>query len=199
VSLKVIAGTARGRLLKTLPQDDFSVRPMLGRMKKSIFDIIQFKIPNSNFIDLFAGVGSVGIEAISRGAEKVTFAELSNVSLSLIKHNVNMLGFNHRAKIIKCDVIKEFALLQDKYDIAFMGHPYKDSNKKALALTNPVLKNILKYDILKNDSILIVQKHIKEHVSEVVGLECFRVEKYGDTVIFFYKHKFSEKCDQTRI
>jgi 16S rRNA (guanine(966)-N(2))-methyltransferase RsmD len=199
VSLKVIAGTARGRLLKTPPQDDLSIRPMLGRMKRSIFDIIKFKITNSNFIDLFAGVGSVGIEALSRGAKKVTFAELSNVSLSLIKHNVNMLGFNDRAKIIKCDVIKDFALLQDKYDIVFMGTPYKDSDKKALALTHSVLKNILKYDILKDDSVLIAQKHIKEPVGEVASLERFRVEKYGDTVISFYKLKFYEKYDQTRI
>jgi 16S rRNA (guanine(966)-N(2))-methyltransferase RsmD len=191
VGLKVIAGTARGRLLKTLPQDDLSIRPMLGRMKKSVFDIIQFKVPNSNFIDLFAGIGSVGIEALSRGAKKVTFAEFSDVSLSLTKHNVNMLGFNDRAKIIKCDVIKNFALLQDKYDIVFMGTPYKDRDKKALALTHPVLENILKYDILKDDSVLIAQKHIKEPVGEVVGLERFRVEKYGDTVIFFYyKLKF---------
>ena len=193
MSLKVIAGTARGRFLKTLPQDDLSIRPMLGRMKKSIFDIIQFKVPNSNFIDLFAGIGSVGIEALSRGAKKVTFAELSNVSLSLIKHNVNMLGFNDRAKIIKCDIIKDFALLQYKYDIVFMGPPYKDSDKKALALTHPVLKNILKYDILKDDSVLIAQKHIKEPVGEVAGLECFRVEKYGDTVISFYKRKILGK------
>jgi 16S rRNA (guanine(966)-N(2))-methyltransferase RsmD len=186
VSLKVIAGTARGRLLKTLPQGDLSIRPMLGRVKKSVFDIIQFKVLNSNFIDLFAGIGSVGIEALSRGAKKVTFAELSNVSLSLTKHNVNMLGFNNRAKIIKCDVIKDFALLQDKYDIVFMGTPYKDSDKKVLAFTRPVLENILKYNILKDDSVLIAQKHIKESVREVSGLECFRVERYGNTVISFY-------------
>jgi 16S rRNA (guanine(966)-N(2))-methyltransferase RsmD len=187
VSLKVIAGTARGRMLKTLTHDDLRIRPMLGRMKKSIFDIIQFKIPDSTFIDLFAGVGSVGIEALSRKAKKVVFAELSNVSLSLIKHNVNMLGFNDRAKIVKCDVIKDFAVLQDKYDIVFAGAPYKDSDEKALALTYPTLKNVVRYDILKDDSILIAQKHIKEPVGNVAGLECFRVEKYGDTVISFYR------------
>jgi 16S rRNA (guanine(966)-N(2))-methyltransferase RsmD len=189
VSLKVIAGTARGRLLKTLPQDDLSVRPMLGRMKKSVFDIIQFKVPDSNFIDLFAGVGSVGIEALSRGAKKVTFAELSNISLSLIKYNVNMLNFNDRAKVVKCDVIKDFEILQDKYDIVFMGPPYKDGYKKALALTYYVLKKVVKYDILKDDAVLIAQRHIKEPVGNIVGLECFRVEKYGDTVISFYKRK----------
>lgn len=189
MSLKVIAGTAGGRLLKTLPQEDLSIRPMLGRMKKSIFDIIQFKIPDSKFLDLFAGVGSVGIEAISRGAREVVFAELSNVSLSFIKHNVNMLGFDDRARIVKCDVIKDFEILQDKYDIVFMGPPYKDGAKKALALTYPALKNVVRYDILKNNSILVVQKHIKEPVSEIVGLECTRVEKYGDTVISFYRQE----------
>jgi 16S rRNA (guanine(966)-N(2))-methyltransferase RsmD len=187
VSLKVIAGTSKGRLLKTLPQDDLSIRPMLGRMKKSVFDIIQFKVPDSNFIDLFAGVGSVGIEALSRGAKKVTFAELSNFSLSLIKHNVNMLNFNDKSKIIKCDVIKDFEILQDKYDIVFMGPPYKDGDKKASTLTYHTLKNVVKYDILKDDAVLIAQKHIKEPVGNVVGLGCFRVEKYGDTVVSFYK------------
>jgi 16S rRNA (guanine(966)-N(2))-methyltransferase RsmD len=187
VSLKVIAGSARGRIIKTLPYDNLSIRPMLGRMKKSIFDIMRLRIPHSVFIDLFAGVGSVGIEALSRGAKKVVFAELSDISLSLIRHNVNMMGFNDEAKIIKCDVIKNFAVLQDKYDIVFIGTPYKDENKKALALTYPALKNVMRYDILKDDSILITQKHIKELVGNVVGLECFRTEKYGDTIISFYK------------
>jgi 16S rRNA (guanine(966)-N(2))-methyltransferase RsmD len=160
---------------------------MLGRMKKSIFDIIRFKISCSVFIDLFAGVGSVGIEALSRGAKKVVFAELNDVSLSLIKHNVNMLGFNDKAKIVKCDVIKDFAVLQDKYDIVFMAPPYKNGNKKMVALTYLALKNVVKYDILKDDSILIAQKHIKEPVGNVAGLECFRTEKYGDTIVSFYK------------
>jgi 16S rRNA (guanine(966)-N(2))-methyltransferase RsmD len=187
VVLKVIAGTARGRILKTLPYGDLSIRPMLGRIKKSIFDIIQFKIYNSVFIDLFAGVGSVGIEALSRGAKKVVFAELSNISLSLIKHNINMLGFNDRAEIVKCDVIKDFYVLKNKYDIVFIGSPYKDRNKSPLALTYPALKNVVKYDILNGDSVLIAQKHIKESVGNVVGIECCRTEKYGDTVISFYK------------
>jgi 16S rRNA (guanine(966)-N(2))-methyltransferase RsmD len=187
VSLRVIAGTARGRFLKTLPQDDLSIRPMLGRMKKSIFDIIQFQLPDSTFLDLFAGVGSVGIEALSRGAKKVVFAEISNKSLTLIKSNVDTLKFNDRTQIIKCDVIKDFSVLQDKYDIIFMGPPYKDGDKNMLALTEPTLKNIIKYDVLKESSVLIAQKHIKEPVRKVTDLDCFRIEKYGDTVISFYR------------
>ena len=187
MTLKVIAGDARGRMLKTLPQDDLSIRPMLGRMKKSVFDIIQFKIPGCNFLDLFAGVGSVGIEALSRGADKCVFAEMNDVSLKLIKHNVNMLGYNGRARIVKCNVITQFDMIADKYDIVFMGPPYVDGGKKALALTYPALKNAVKYDILKEESVLIAQKHAKEPVGNVAGLENFRTEKYGDTVILFYK------------
>lgn len=188
MALKVLAGEARGRILKTLPHDDLSIRPMLGRMKKSVFDIIKLKLPGSKFIDLYAGVGQVGIEALSRGAESVVFAEISPVSLKLIKHNVDMLGYNDRARIIKCNIIKDFDMLVGKYDIVFMGPPYKDTDKKALALTYPTLKNILKYDILKDDeSIIISQKHIKEPVANVPGLEIFRTEKYGDTVISFYR------------
>ncbi|MDR1695443.1 MAG: RsmD family RNA methyltransferase [Endomicrobium sp.] len=187
MTLKVIAGDARGRTLKTLPQDDLSIRPMLGRMKKSVFDIIQFKIPGCKFLDLFAGVGQVGIEALSRGAGSAVFAELSDISLRLIKHNVNMLGYNDRAKIVKCNVITRFEQIADKYDIVFMGPPYVDANKKALSLTYPVLKNAVRYGILKDDSVLIAQKHIKEPVGKVTGLDNFRTEKYGDTVVLFYK------------
>jgi 16S rRNA (guanine(966)-N(2))-methyltransferase RsmD len=187
VTLKVIAGGARGRILKTLPQDDLSIRPMLGRMKKSVFDIIQFSVPGCDFLDLFAGVGSVGIEALSRGAAKCVFAEMSDMSLKLIKHNVNMLGYNDRAKIVKCNVITQFEQIAAKYDIVFMGPPYVDGNKKPLALTYPALKNAARYGILKENSVIIAQKHIKEPVGSVAGLDMFRAEKYGDTVVSFYR------------
>ena len=185
--LKVLGGSARGRQLKTLPQDDLSIRPMLGRMKKSVFDIIQFRLPDCSFLDVFAGVGSVGIEALSRGAKSCVFAELAKTSLDLIKHNVNMLGLNDKSRIVRCDVIKEFGLIQDKYDIVFMGPPYKDGQKKALALSQPALANAVRFNILKDDSILILQKHIKEPLGAVTGLENFRTEKYGDTVVLFFR------------
>jgi 16S rRNA G966 N2-methylase RsmD len=128
----------------------------------------------------------------------VVFAELNDISLSLIKHNVNMLGFNNEAKIVKCDVVKGFAVLQGKYDVVFIGPPYKDENKKTLALTYPALKSVMRYDILKDDSILITQKHRKESIGNVAGLECFRTEKYGDTVVSFYKRaKLENIRDET--
>jgi 16S rRNA (guanine(966)-N(2))-methyltransferase RsmD len=187
--LKVLAGTARGRSLKTLPQNDLSIRPMLGRMKKSVFDIISNKIANSHFLDLYAGVGSVGIEAISRGAALAVFAELSPFSIALIKHNVDLLAFGDRAKIVRCDVINNFQNLLGSFDIIFCGPPYKDSEKKPLALTYPTLKNIAQYNVLRGGGIVIAQRHKKEEVPPVLGLTHFRDEQYGDTIISFYKRK----------
>lgn len=185
--LKVLSGQARGRILKTLPSDDLSIRPMLGRMKKSVFDIIQFNLQGAVFLDLYAGVGSVGIEALSRGAERVVFGELSQKSIDLVKHNLKMLGYENRAEIVKTDIVKNFFLLKGTYDIVFLGPPYKDGAKKALALTYPTLKNIVLNNILKPSSIVISQRHIKEPVAAVAGLENYRIETYGDTVVYFYK------------
>ena len=185
--LKVIAGTARGRQLKTLPKEDFSIRPMLGMMKKSVFDIITPVLPDSLFLDLYAGVGSVGIEALSRGAKRVVFAEISDKSIALVKYNLKMLGFEDKADIVKCDVVKGFPKFQNKYDIIFMGPPYKDGDKKALALTYPTLKNVVLFSMLKEKGIVISQRHMKEPVGDVAGLNNYRTEKYGDTVVAFYR------------
>jgi len=185
--LKIIGGTFRGRQLKTLPKDDFSIRPMLGMMKKSVFDIITPVLPDSLFLDLYAGVGSVGIEALSRGAKKVVFAEISDKSISLVKYNLKMLQLEDKADIIKCDVIKGFPKFQNKYDIIFLGPPYKDGAKNALALTYPTLKNIVLFSMLKENGIVISQRHRNEPVDEVAGLNNYRTEKYGDTVVCFYR------------
>jgi 16S rRNA (guanine(966)-N(2))-methyltransferase RsmD len=187
LSLKIIAGTEKGKLLKTLQINNFSIRPILARIKKSIFDIIQFKVKNSMFIDLFAGVGSVGIEALSRGAKKSIFVDINNDSLSLIKYNVNKLGFNNKSDIIRCDLVKNFPNLNDIFDIIFIGPPYYESIK--YNFTHIVLKNIYTSNILNDNSIIISQNHIKERIDHIDGIECFRTKKYGYTLVHFYKIK----------
>jgi 16S rRNA (guanine(966)-N(2))-methyltransferase RsmD len=185
--LKIIAGTEKGRLLKTLKINNFSIRPTLARIKKSVFDIIKFKIKDSIFIDLFAGVGSIGIEALSRGAKKAVFVDINNNSLSLIKYNINKLGFNNKSNIIKCDLSKKIPNLCDIFDIVFIGPPYYESIKHNLTYT--VLKNIYTANILNDNSIIISQNHIKERVEFIDGIECFRTKKYGYTMICFYRIK----------
>ena len=187
MSLKILGGTLRGRSLKTPMRGDLSIRPILARIKKSIFDIIAGRIYGACFLDLYAGIGAVGIEALSRGASKAVFAELNDRRLKIIKSNVEALGVSAQSKIIKCDVIRNFELVKDKYDIVFMGPPYKDLDKEALSLTHMTLANIVRFEILKEDSLVIAQKHIKEIVAPLADLNLIRNEKYGDTIVSFYK------------
>ena len=186
-ALKILGGQARGRSIYSLPGTDLSVRPILGRIKKSLFDIIQPRLAGSVFLDLFAGTGAVGLEALSRGAKKAIFVELEQKSVSLIKKNLEVLGWGSISEILNCDATKDLGSVREKFDIIFLGPPYKDDKKAPLALTGITLKNILASGILVDGGIIIGQHHIKEPVEIPEGLEQFRIEKYGDTVLSFYR------------
>ncbi len=185
--LRILGGLAKGRILKTLKEDDLSIRPLLGRIKKSLFDILQPKIAGAEFLDLYAGTGAVGLEALSRGARHAVLVELSPRSLKLIRENAAMLGWSDRAEIHQADVTRGLAWLGRTFDIVFMGPPYRDAAKRPLALTPPTLEAVASGGLLDADSWLISQHHEKEPVSVPPSLFLFRREKYGDTILSFYR------------
>lgn len=185
--IRIIGGEARGRALKTFKEDDLSVRPILARIKKSLFDILAPRIGGARFLDLFAGTGAVGIEALSRGASSVDFVEDSPRSLGLIKDNLAMLGWTDRARIHRADVTKGLSWLPGPFDIIFLGPPYKDAAKKPLALTGITLTHIVTAGLLAPDGIIVGQHHEKEAVTAPEGLTMFRRETYGDTKVSFFK------------
>ena len=187
--LRILSGDAKGRVLKTLKSDDLSIRPMLGRMKKSLFDIIRPRLHDSEFLDLFAGTGAVGLEALSNGARRVVFVEQSPVSLKLIKDNIDMLGWSARCNMQRADVTKGFSWLKVQFDIIFMGPPYKDANKLPLALTSPALRAVAEAGLILDDGLIICQHHKKESVTAPYGIELFRQEKYGDTLVSFFRRQ----------
>jgi 16S rRNA (guanine(966)-N(2))-methyltransferase RsmD len=159
------------------------VRPILAQVKKSLFDIIKGIIYNANFIDLFSGVGTVGLEALSCYAGHVTFVESNSVLVSCIKHNIDMLNFTAKTNVIQCDLTKKFyRLKKSKFNIVFMDPPYEK-----IGLTYITLNNIVKYNIVTKDSIIISKRNIKEKISNIQSLHCIRNVKYGNTGIFFYK------------
>jgi 16S rRNA (guanine966-N2)-methyltransferase len=186
--LKVISGKARGRTIKT-PKNDTYLRPLLGRIKKSLFDILTFKLAGADFLDLFAGCGSVGIEAISRGAGSVLFIEKERKYSRLIKENLDTLGLGSTAAIETADVMRGLNWLDKKFDMIFVGVPYKDEKKRPLSLTSPVLKLIEEASILKDNGLIISQHHDKEQVIAPDSLELYRKEKYGDTLLEFFRKK----------
>jgi len=190
--LKILSGDARGRVLKTLRSDDLSIRPMLGRIKKSLFDIIRPRLQGAEFLDLFAGTGAVGLEALSNGARRVVFVEQSPVSLGLIKENLDMLGYGAKGVIQRADVTAGLAWLKLKFDIVFMGPPYKDENKRPLFLTTPAILSAVNSGLVAEGGWMICQHHKKEPVRAAPGFEIFRQEQYGDTIVTFLRS--NDRC-----
>ena len=160
---------------------------MLGRIKKSLFDILRPRLQGSEFLDLFAGTGAVGLEALSNGTRRVVFVEQSPVSLKLIKENLDMLGWGARGMIQRADITKGLGWLKFKFDIVFMGPPYKDDKKRPMALTSPALAAVAQAGLMLNNGMVICQHHKKEPVEAPAGLEMFRQEKYGDTNLSFFR------------
>lgn len=189
--MRIIAGIARGRKLFSVSKK-MMVKPISDRMKQSLFDIIRPRVAGSIFLDLFAGTGSVGLEALSRNAMKVVFAEREIACLKAIEKNLKNLGFEDRAKVCKCDILKGTKFLynhtdENGFDIIFMGPPYRLANNKELSLTEPVLKDIAENKILARDGIIICQHHKKETFEVPENLDLYRSEKYGDTTIDFLR------------
>ncbi len=120
--MRIISGTARGRRLKSLPGDD--VRPTTDKVKEAIFSAIQFDIEGRRFLDLFAGSGQMGLEALSRGAESAVFVDSSAESVRICKENVISTGFSEQSKIIRNDALTFLSLTNEVFDFAFLDPPY---------------------------------------------------------------------------
>jgi len=183
--IRIIAGSLKGKTVKSLP--GLATRPLLGRIRKSLFDILGDKVVDASFLDLYAGTGSVGIEALSRGARYVLFVEKETRLTILIRENLGRLGLEMRARVIEADVLnyskegRKFCL-QEQFDLIFVGPPYK------LNLVKDTLDLIFRLSLLKKNGWAICQHHFKEEVPEKEGfLSLFRKEHYGKMVMSFYK------------
>jgi 16S rRNA (guanine966-N2)-methyltransferase len=177
MSLKVIAGRFKGRNLIT--PAGFETRPLLARVKKSLFDILTPRIVKSAFLDLFAGVGSVGIEALSRGAKKVVFVESNSKCVEIIEDNLKILSVSNEAEVIQSDATKP-DFLDGKFDIIFIGPPYKMK----------ILANVIGKvgGVLAKNGIVIGQHQFREELpNKIEEFSLFRQEKYGDMRLSFYK------------
>lgn len=120
--MRVITGTARGRVLATLEGDE--VRPTTDRVKEAIFSIIQFEIEGRQVLDLFAGSGQLGIEALSRGAAYATFTDMRRESVDTVKKNLLATGLASNSSVVQTDALTFLANTKKTFDIVFMDPPY---------------------------------------------------------------------------
>ncbi len=174
--MRIIAGEYRGRNLKSPPS--MNVRPTSDRLRETLFNVIAPVIEEARFLDLCAGSGAVGIEALSRGASHATFVDQSRRMCKLIEANLELCRIPEEQWDIYCSEANEF-LRQSKderWDIVYFDPPYKDDYLKTLHL-------------LGNNDLVIAEHHHKTDLPETVGeLHSTRILKQGDSALRFYRN-----------
>jgi 16S rRNA (guanine966-N2)-methyltransferase len=180
--MRIIAGLYKGFSLKSFAGRD--IRPTPAKVREAVFDILSVKIIESDFLDLFAGTGAMGIEAISRGAKRITFVEIEQNAINIIKANLEKINHDNFSDIIKRDYLYSLKILKSqdrKFDIIFLDPPYyKNISKK-------VLYEIEKSYILKENSIVVVQHKTNEEVQAKYRYLSFLKEKnYGKTKLTIF-------------
>ncbi|NWG06390.1 MAG: 16S rRNA (guanine(966)-N(2))-methyltransferase RsmD [Chloroflexi bacterium] len=184
MSLRVIAGKAKGRKLKAVPGD--TTRPITDRTKEALFNILATDVVNANWWDLFGGTGAVGIEALSRGAAFVRFSDLHRAPIETMKFNVGHCGFQSQAEIRRADAFSYLSAAPDKrFEYIYIAPPqYQGMWEKALELLD---ENI---GWLSDDGWAIAQIDPKEYKElKLENLEEFDNRKYGTTLLVFYQRK----------
>lgn len=202
--MRVVTGEAKGRKLKT--PKTVGTRPIMDRVKTALFDILSTQVEDACFLDLFAGTGSVGIEALSRGAQHVTFIEMNAKILKLVRENLQITQLANRAETLHSDAFKFLHAYQTQrssqnhapvvtsipnrrriYDIIYVAPPqYEELAARALALIDSST-------LIAKGGLVIVQIHPKER-SGVAAIECQHLvltdeRRYGSTLLMFYRHQ----------
>ncbi len=173
--MRIIAGKHRGRVLKEFKGRE--IRPTADRAKEAIFNILQTEILGSSFLDLYCGTGNMGIEAISRGAEKVVLVDSSKDSIALARANVEML--KESAEIYCTDALSYVLSARGKFDIIFLDPPYTID-------ATPVLEAIASSGILADDGVIIYEHSEDFKVGEIDFLDHLNTRKYGIAHFEFY-------------
>src|SRR5690348_15649107 len=177
--MRVIAGTFKGRNLKSPPS--MQVRPTSDRLRETLFNVISAHVPDSRFLDLCAGSGAVGIEALSRGAAHATFVDRSRRSCQLIEANLKLCGVPEEQRDIYCSEVTEFVKQPgEKWELVFLDPPYNTDYTRIIHLLGSS-------QLLNDEGLLVVEHHHKTDLPETTGrLRRTRVLKQGDSSLSFY-------------
>ncbi len=189
--MRITGGMGRGRRL-SVPAGD-RVRPTSDKVKQALFNILGEQVRGARFLDLFAGAGGIGLEALSREASQVVFVDSARTSLLAIRQNIETLGFAGRAVVIASRSESFLKNPQGPYDIIFLDPPYR----MELA---PLLRSISDVDIVKPGGLVVAEHFKKQPSPEHAGrLERYREATYGDTALAFYRlGGVSEQTDVTK-
>ena len=179
--MRIIAGKCKGKILRTVDSD--AIRPTLARIRKSCFDILVDSIKDSRCIDLFAGAGTLGIEALSRGAKEVVFVDNSKQSINTIRKNLINCKLENSAKTILGKIPEIIKTLSGVFSIVFIDAPY-DKN-----LNEPAIIALSETQKLEQKAIVVVQVSKREELLDHYGKIVLKsIREYGDTKLYFYEN-----------
>lgn len=181
--MRVIAGKYRGRKLKSPPS--IQTRPTSDRLRETLFNILAPRIEGTRFLDLCAGTGAVGIEALSRGAARVIFVDRSRKMSALIAANVESLEVTNATEIATTEALeflRRHLKHQEPFDIIFFDPPYAEDYEAVLGF---IAEHAA--EILQADGIVIVEHHKKKLLSDEPPLERYRELKQGDSILSFFR------------
>ncbi len=180
---RVIAGEKKGRRL--FAPEGNQTRPTSDKVKEALFSIIQFEIIDGKFLDLFAGSGQMGIEALSRGAEKAVFVETSRQALECVKKNLEHTGYEDKAEAIYSDAALFLSSCREKFDVIFIDPPYK----------NDFIEQIIEKatEICCEDGAIICEIPCGEQITEEInGFYLKRRYRYGKTELALFRKQNAE-------
>ena len=178
--MRVITGKARGVLLKT--PEGMLTRPTSDRVKEALFSIVNFDLPGANVLDLFAGTGQLGIEALSRGAKSAVFVDAGEDACKLIRENLKRTKLEQDGRVVRGDYMDYLRRCRENYEIIFLDPPYAE-----VFLEN-ALKCITEIDILQSGGIIVTERPLgKELPWEFEGYTRSRDYKYGNTLVTIYR------------
>lgn len=177
--MRVITGSARGRKLEQLVGDD--VRPTTDRVKEAVFSIIQFNIEGRRFLDLFAGSGQMGIEALSRGAKEAVFVDNRRDSVEIVKRNLKSTKLGEKAKVVQMDSISFLNVGREKFDFLFLDPPYSTGLLQAALGRAETVMN-------KGGMIICESPFTEELPESLSEFVKYREYKYGKIKITTYCH-----------
>ncbi len=194
--MRVITGKAKGKRLKA--PSGIQTRPITDMIKEALFNVIGSDINGAYLLDLFAGSGSVGIEALSRNAAGVIFIDQSINAVKTIEYNLANCKFNNNFEIYRKDVFKALYILHKrklKFEYIYVDPPFNSDT-----IIDRVLPAIEKADVLKETGLLIIRtRRQKELPTILLTLDQYRVNNYGDSTLHYYRKQEEERLDDGNI
>ena len=183
--MRIISGQFKGK--KLLEPNDKKTRPLKDLVKESLFNIIKHSkkfnidLKKSNILDLFAGVGSFGLEALSRGAKHTVFIENYYEVLTILKKNIENLDLSKKCEVLEKDILNDlnFKELNRSFDIIYLDPPFKEKN------INLLIMKINKSNILKKNGIIILHRHKNENDQFINKINLIEEKQYGISKIIF--------------